>query len=74
VLAETPRAAFVESDLHEGYRIAQTQSYYAGVVHRWLIVHSEELRKAASERLQRHLSLRLYPKTARLSKMWAQAR
>ena len=58
VLAETPRAAFVESDLHEGYRIAQTQSYYAGVVHRWLIVHSEELRKAASERLQRHLSLR----------------
>jgi transposase len=58
VLAETPRAAFVESDLHEGYRIAQTQSYYAGVVHRWLIVHSEELRKAASERLERHLSLR----------------
>ena len=27
-------------------------------MHRWLIVHSEELRKAASERLQRHLSLR----------------
>jgi len=58
VLAETPREAFVESGLHEGYRIAQTQSYYAGVAHRWLIVDSEELRKAASERLERHLSLR----------------
>jgi transposase len=58
VLAETPREAFVESGLHEGYRIAQTQSYYAGVAQRWLIVHSEELRKAASERLERHLSLR----------------
>lgn len=58
VLAETPREAFVESDLHEGYRIAQTQSDYGGVAQRWLIVHSEELRKAASERLERHLSLR----------------
>ena len=58
VLAETPREAFVESGLHEGYRIAQTQSYYAGVAHRWLLVHSEELRKAASERLEHHLCLR----------------
>ena len=58
VLAETPREAFVESGLHQGYRIAQTQSYYAEVAHRGLIVHSEELRKAASERLERHLSLR----------------
>jgi len=58
VLAETPREAFVESGLHQGYRIAQTQSYYAEVAHRGLIVHSEELRKAASERLEHHLSLR----------------
>jgi len=58
VLAETPRVAFVESGLHQGYRIAQTQSYYAEVAHRGLIVHSEELRKAASERLEHHLSLR----------------
>ena len=58
VLAETPREAFVESGLHQGYRIAQTQSNYAGVAQRWLIVHSEKLRKAASERLERHLSLR----------------
>jgi hypothetical protein len=39
------------------------------VAQRWLIVHSEELRKAASERLERHLSLRLYPRTAKLSRM-----
>jgi hypothetical protein len=58
VLAETPREAFVESDLHKGYRIAQTQRYYAGVAHLWLIVHSEELREAASERLESHPSLR----------------
>ena len=44
VLAETPRAAFVESDLHEGYRIAQTQSYYAGVVHRWLRLYPKTSR------------------------------
>jgi len=50
VLAETPQEAFVESGLHEGYRIAQTQSYYyAGVAHRWLIVHSEELSKARAK-------------------------
>jgi transposase len=58
VLAETPREAFVESGPHEGYRIAQTQSDYGGVAQRWLIVHSEELEQAASERLERHLSLR----------------
>jgi transposase len=55
VLAETPKEAFVESGLHEGYRIAETKSDYGGVEQRWLVVHSEELQKAARERLERRL-------------------
>ena len=55
VSAQTPREAFVRSGVHEGYRIAEAESDYGGVPQRWLVVHSEELRKGASERLQRRL-------------------
>ncbi len=58
VLEGTPREAFVESDSHEGYRFAQTRSDYGGVEQRWLVVHSEELEKAARERLERRLRRR----------------
>lgn len=58
VLAETPREAFVQSEAHEGYRIAQRTSDYGGVGQRWLVVHSEELEKAARERLERRLQRR----------------
>jgi transposase len=58
VLEETPREAFVESDSHEGYRFARTTSDYGGVEQRWLVVHSEELEKAARERLERRLARR----------------
>lgn len=54
-LRETPSTAFVESDHHEGYRFAELESDYGGVVQRWLVVHSDELEKAAAERLQRGL-------------------
>jgi transposase len=57
-LAQTPREEFVQSSLHEGYRIAQIESNYGGVDQRWMVVHSEELQKAAGERLQRHLARR----------------
>ncbi len=57
-LAQTPREEFVQSSLHEGYRIAQIESDYGGVAQRWLVIHSEELQKAAAQRLQRHLSRR----------------
>jgi transposase len=55
VLAETPPEAFLQSDLHEGYRIATTRSDYGGVEQRWLVVHSEQLEKAARQRLERNL-------------------
>lgn len=55
VLAETPQEAFVRSPVHEGYHLYETQSDYGGVPQRWLMVESEELQKAASERLERHL-------------------
>jgi transposase len=58
VLAETPREAFVQSEAHEGYRIAQRRSDYGGVGQRWLVVHSEELEKAARQRLERRLQRR----------------
>ena len=57
-LAQTPREEFVQSSLHEGYRIAEIESDYGGVAQRWMVIHSEQLHKAASERLQRHLSRR----------------
>jgi hypothetical protein len=57
-LAETPREAFVQSEAHEGYRIAQRRSDYGGVGQRWLVVHSEELEKAARQRLERRLQRR----------------
>ncbi len=55
VLAEVPQEAFVRSPIHEGYRLYETQSDYGGVPQRWLVVESEELQKAAGERLERHL-------------------
>jgi transposase len=55
VLAQTPQEAFTESELHEGYRIARSRSYYGGVEQRWLVVESEELEQAARRRLQRSL-------------------
>jgi transposase len=55
VLAETPQEAFVRSPIHEGYRLYETQIDYGGVPQRWLVVESEELRKAAGERLERRL-------------------
>ncbi len=58
VLEETPREAFAQSASHEGYRFAQTRSDYGGVEQRWLVVHSEELEKAARERLERRLARR----------------
>jgi transposase len=70
-LAETPREAFARSATHEGYRIAETKSDYGGVEQRWLVVHSEELRKAARERLERRLRRRereLGRELARLSR------
>lgn len=54
-LARTPRQAFVQSDRHEGYRIAQIESDYGGLSQRWLVVHSEELEKVAGQRLERRL-------------------
>jgi transposase len=58
VLAETPREAFVRSAAHEGYRFAEAKSEHGGVKQRWLVVHSEELEKAARQRLERRLLLR----------------
>lgn len=58
VSAQTPQEAFVQSSIHEGYRIAEIESNYGGISQRWLVVHSENLRKAAGERLQRRLSQR----------------
>ncbi len=58
VLAETPPEAFLESELHGGYRIARTRSDYGGVEQRWLVVHSEELERAARQRLERSLAQR----------------
>jgi transposase len=58
VLEETPREAFLQSALHEGYRFARTRSDYGGVEQRWLVVHSEELEQAARERLERRLRQR----------------
>ncbi len=57
-LAQTPREEFVQSSLHEGYRIAEIESDYGRVAQRWMVVHSEELQKAASGRLERRLSRR----------------
>jgi transposase len=55
VLADAPQEAFVRSPIHEGYRFYETKSDYAGVPQRWLVVESEELQKAAGERLERRL-------------------
>ena len=55
VLAEAPQEAFVRSPIHEGYRLYETKSDYAGVPQRWLVVESEQLQKAAGERLERRL-------------------
>ncbi len=55
VLAEAPQEAFVRSPIHEGYRLYETKSDYGGVPQRWLVVESEELQKAARERLERRL-------------------
>jgi transposase len=57
-LRDTPRADFLESDQHEGYRFAELESDYGGVAQRWLVVHSDELQKRATERLQRGLDQR----------------
>jgi transposase len=57
-LTDTPRADFLESDQHEGYRFAELESDYGGVAQRWLVVHSDELQKRAAERLQRGLDQR----------------
>lgn len=57
-LTDTPRADFLESDQHEGYRFAELESDYGGVAQRWLVVHSDELQKRATERLQRGLDQR----------------
>lgn len=54
-LAEAPQEAFVKSPLHEVYRLYETKSDYGGVPQRWLVVESEELQKAAGERLERRL-------------------
>ena len=55
VLAEAPQEAFVRSPIHEGYRLYETKSDYGGVPQRWLVVESEELQKAAGERLEQRL-------------------
>src|SRR5829696_1250921 len=55
VLAETSTEAFVQSAAHEGYRMARVRSEHGGVQQRWLVIHSEELQKAARERLERRL-------------------
>lgn len=55
VLAEVPQEAFVRSPIHDGYRLYETKSDYAGVPQRWLVVESEQLQKAAGERLERRL-------------------
>jgi transposase len=54
-LSRTPRAAFVQSEHHKGYRFAELESNYGGLAQRWLVVHSDELEKKASERLGRNL-------------------
>jgi len=54
-LAETPREAFMHSAAHEGYRFAEAKSEHGGVKQRWLLIHSEELEKAARQRLERRL-------------------
>jgi transposase len=54
-LAQTPRQAFIHSEHHEGYRFAEIDSDYGRISQRWLVVHSEELEKAATERLERRL-------------------
>jgi transposase len=54
-LAQTPRRAFVQSERHEGHRIAQIESDYGGISQRWLLVHSEQLEKVAGQRLERRL-------------------
>lgn len=54
VLRDTEEDALEESAL-EGYRIAELASEYAGIPHRWLIVHSEARREAATEQLERRL-------------------
>ena len=58
MLAQTPREAFVQSDLHEGYLITELENEYGGIKQRWLVVHSAELEKAAGERLHRRLERR----------------
>jgi transposase len=58
VSVETPPEAFVQSRLHEGYQIAHTRSYYGGIEQRRLVVHSEELERAARQRLERSLAQR----------------
>lgn len=57
-LRETPRADFLQSVHHEGIHFAELGSDYGGVSQRWLVVHSEKLQEAATERLQRNLSQR----------------
>lgn len=57
-LSQTPRAAFIESADHDGYRFAELESDYGGVAQRWLVVHSDELEKSATERLHRSLDQR----------------
>lgn len=48
----------MESAVHEGYRFAEASSEYGGIKQRWLLIHSEELEKAARQRLERRLLLR----------------
>lgn len=54
-LTDTPKEDFLQSDHHEGYRFAELESDYGGVSQRWVVVHGEQLEKAATERLQRKL-------------------
>ncbi len=68
-LTDTPREAFVESVHHEGYRFAELESNYGGVAQRWLVVHSEQLEKAAAERLQWRLCRREKKLSKKLSRL-----
>ena len=66
---DTPREAFLESAHHEGYRFAELESDYGGVAQRWLVVHSEQLKKAAAESLQRRLCRREKELSKKLSRL-----
>jgi transposase len=55
VIAEVEDAAFSDSRI-PGYRIAELESNYAGILQRWLVVESQARQAAVSKQLEKELS------------------